>query len=53
VIHRIPTAIKIPVREMWLYRNPVALKKFREGLAQAAKGSLRILGSFAKYVTRK
>jgi len=37
MIRRIPTAIKVPVRAMWLYRNPVALKKFREGLAQAAK----------------
>jgi len=53
MIRRIPTAIKVPVRAMWLYRNPVALKKFREGLAQAAKGNLHSVGSFAKYVTRK
>ncbi len=42
-------AVTVPVREMWLYRNPVALKKVREGLAQAAEGKLRNLGSFAKY----
>jgi hypothetical protein len=42
-------ALSVPVREMWLYRNPVALAKVREGLAQAAEGKLHDLGSFAKY----
>jgi hypothetical protein len=42
-------AVTIPVREMWLYRNPVALAKVREGLSQAAKGELHDLGSFAKF----
>lgn len=42
-------ALTVPVREMWLYRNPVALKKVREGVAQAGEGKLRNLGSFAKY----
>jgi hypothetical protein len=42
-------AVSVPVREMWLYRNPVALAKVREGLAQAAEGELHDLGSFAKY----
>jgi len=42
-------ALTVPVREMWLYRNPAALRKVREGLAHAAAGKLRNLGSFAKY----
>jgi hypothetical protein len=41
--------LTVPVREMWLYRNPAALKKVRQGLSQAAQGKLRDLGSFAKY----
>jgi hypothetical protein len=42
-------ALTVPVREMWLYRNPVALAKVREGLAQAAEGDLHDLGSFSKF----
>lgn len=42
-------AVSVPVREMWLYKNPVALAKVREGLAQAAEGDFHDLGSFAKY----
>jgi hypothetical protein len=42
-------ALTVPVREMWLYRNPTALAKVREGLAQAAQGKLYDLGSFKKY----
>ena len=42
-------AVTVPVREMWLYRNPVALTKVREGLSEAAKGELHDLGSFAKF----
>jgi hypothetical protein len=42
-------AVTVPVREMWLYRNPVALAKVREGLSEAAKGELHDLGSFAKF----
>lgn len=41
--------LSVPVRELWLYRNPVALAKVREGLAQAAKGELHDAGSFAKF----
>jgi hypothetical protein len=44
-----PSAVSVPVREICLYRNPAALKKVREGLAQAAERKLRSLGSFAKY----
>jgi hypothetical protein len=42
-------ALTVPLREMWLYRNPTALAKVREGLAQAAEGKLYDLGSFKKY----
>jgi len=49
VNRRIPSAIKVPVREIWLRRNPVARKKVREGLAEAAEGRVRNLGSFAKH----
>jgi hypothetical protein len=42
-------ALSVPLHEMWLYRNPTALAKVREGLAQAAEGELHDLGSFAKY----
>jgi hypothetical protein len=42
-------ALTVPVREMWLYRNPTALAKVREGLAQSAQGKLYDLGSFKKY----
>ena len=42
-------AVTVPVREMWLYRNPVALAKVREGLAQAGEGDLHDIGSFAKF----
>lgn len=42
-------ALTVPIREMWLYRNPVALAKVREGLAQAAEGDFHDLGSFAKF----
>ena len=42
-------ALTVPVREMWLYRNPVALAKVREGLAEAAEGDIHDIGSFAKF----
>jgi len=41
--------VSVPAHEVWLYRNPVALAKVRKGLAQAAAGQGRELGSFAKY----
>jgi hypothetical protein len=49
MIRRTPSAVRALAREIWLYRNPVALRRVREGLAQAAKGKLRSLASFAKY----
>lgn len=53
MIRRSPSAVRVPVREIWLYRNTVALKKVREGLAQAAERKLRSLGSFAKYADKE
>jgi hypothetical protein len=46
-------ALSVPVREMWLFRNPAALRKVREGLTQAAEGDLHDLGSFAKFANDK
>ena len=46
-------AVSVPIREMWLYRNPIALAKVREGLSQAAGGKLHDLVSFAKYADDK
>ncbi len=42
-------ALAIPLRELWLYKNPVALSKVREGLADSKQGKTRDLGSFARY----
>ena len=39
----------VPAHEAWLYKNPDALAKVRRGLADAASGKLRDLGSFAKH----
>ena len=41
--------VTVPAHEAWLYKNPGALTKVRTGLAQAARGKLRALGSFAKH----
>lgn len=40
---------EIPAREKWLFDNPVALSAVKAGLAQAAVGETRSLGSFAQY----
>jgi len=42
-------AVSVPIHEIWLYRNPEALVKVREGLNQASKGQLHDLGSFDKF----
>ncbi len=40
---------EIPARELWLYKNPQALKDVQEGLQQSKEGKVRKRGSFAKY----
>lgn len=40
---------EIPAHELWLYKNPQALKDVREGLQQSKEGRVRKRGSFAKY----
>lgn len=41
--------VEIPAREKWLFENSTALEAVKTGLAQAAKGKTRTLGSFACY----
>ena len=41
--------LSVPAREAWLFRNPAALAAVKRGLAEAADGKTRRLGSFAKY----
>ncbi len=41
--------ISVPAREAWLFRNPEALAAVQRGLAEAADGKTRSLGSFARY----
>ena len=43
---------EIPVRERWLFENPEALAKVREGLQQAAEGKVHDLGDFTKYIDK-
>jgi hypothetical protein len=35
--------------ELWLYKNPQALKDVQEGLQQSKENRVRKRGSFAKY----
>jgi len=39
----------IPEREAWLYQNQSSIAQVRAGLADAAEGRVRELGSFAQY----
>ena len=41
--------ISVPMHELWLYRNPEALKMVLKGLEEAREGKLKDLGSFAKF----
>lgn len=40
---------EIPASELWLYKNPKALKAVHEGLKESAEGKTRKRGSFAQY----
>ena len=39
--------VSIPASEAWLYRNKKVLSSLRRGLAEAAAGKTRVIGSFA------
>jgi hypothetical protein len=41
--------VSVPIHELWLYRNPQALKLVLKGLEQAREGKIMDLGSFEKY----
>lgn len=41
--------ISVPMHELWLYRNPAALKAVIRGLEEAREGKLIDLGSFKKH----
>ena len=41
--------VSIPASEAWLFRNKTALASLRRGLAQAASGKTRMIGSFAAH----
>jgi len=41
--------VRVAVHEAWLLRNPVALSKVREGIAQAGRGEASPAGSFAQF----
>lgn len=40
---------EIPAKDLWLYKNPEALKAVLEGLKQSKEGKVHKRGSFAKY----
>jgi hypothetical protein len=40
---------EIPARDAWLFENAAALGAVKVGLAQAAEGKTRALGSFASF----
>ncbi len=41
--------VSVPMHELWLYRNPEALKMVVRGLEEAREGNLKNLGSFEKF----
>ena len=41
--------VSVPMHELWLYRNPEALKAVAKGLEEARDGNLVKLGSFEKF----
>ena len=40
--------VSIPAREMWLFKNPKALKMVLDGIEAAGEGRVKRRGSFAK-----
>ena len=44
---------EIPAREAWLFENPVAIGKVRQGLNDAAAGRLRDRGDFSQFANDK
>ena len=41
--------VSVPMHELWLYKNPRALKTVLKGLEESREGKLKHLGSFEKY----
>jgi hypothetical protein len=41
--------VSVPMHELWLYKNPRALKMVLKGLEESREGKLKHLGSFEKY----
>jgi len=41
--------VPVPAHEAWLFQNPAALAKVREGIAQAGRGEVRHVDSFAEF----
>ncbi len=41
--------VSVPMHELWLYRNPEALKMVVKGLEEAREGKLKSLGSFERH----
>lgn len=41
--------VSVPMHELWLYRNPGALKVVVKGLQEAREGKLKDLGSFEQH----
>jgi hypothetical protein len=41
--------VSIPASEAWLFRNKKALASVRRGLAEAAEGKAKVIGSFAAF----
>lgn len=44
---------EMPMREAWLYENPEALSKVKNGLSNISKENLHSLGSFSQYLNEE